>query len=328
MFSTYRSKGNFMYAKTGTKGGSKGGSKGGYKGGIKGGNMLQKPKTTTKENLVEEIECPVIQCISTRPPPEFQSASKAEPCPPVSCPPGYTPEYDIAEIKKFECPKYECKPPPPPDTICNVTGRTFNTFDETEYKYDICNHILARDLENYAWDISCKYASLNNFLKIFTFVFFSVKKVCQKTCTRDLVINHDEHVFVLHPDLTVEYDGFRYTVDQTKKIGSQSQFFSITRLGDMLLYVSNRYGFWVMWDKQSNVKIGVTKKLITKVDGLCGYFNKKSSDDKRKPDGSLAKTTVDFGDSWGLADQPSVCETKACPIYIQNKAWDMCNQVK
>lgn len=155
-----------------------------------------------------------------------------------------------------------------------------------------------------------------------------VKKVCHKTCTRDLVINHDEHVFVFHPDLTVEYDGFRYTVDQTKKIGSQNQFFSITRLGDMLLYVSNRYGFWVMWDKQGNVKIGVTKKLITKVDGLCGYYNNKPNDDKRKPDGNLAKTTPEFGDSWALADQPSICETKACPIYIQNKAWDMCNQVK
>lgn len=51
---------------------------------------------------------------------------------------------------------YSCYPPPIPDSVCNVTGRTFNTFDDTEFKYDICNHILARDLQNDEWDVSCK----------------------------------------------------------------------------------------------------------------------------------------------------------------------------
>lgn len=49
--------------------------------------------------------------------------------------------------------RYYCAPVPPPDAVCNVTGQTFNTFDYTEYKYDICNHILARDLVNDNWEV-------------------------------------------------------------------------------------------------------------------------------------------------------------------------------
>lgn len=70
-------------------------------------------------------------------------------------------------------------------------------------------------------------------------------------------------------------------------------------------------------------------KLVEKVDGLCGYFDDNPDNDKRKPDGSSARTSVEFGDSWALAnDQPAVCETKVCPIHIQDKAWEMCNKVK
>lgn len=68
---------------------------------------------------------------------------------------------------------------------------------------------------------------------------------------------------------------------------------------------------------------------MEKVDGLCGYFNDNPDDDKRKPNGNPARTTVEFGDSWALPnDQPAVCEAKVCPLNIQNKAWEVCNRVK
>lgn len=156
-----------------------------------------------------------------------------------------------------------------------------------------------------------------------------VKKTCDgKLCSHDLIIHHENHIFVLHPDMTIEYDGYKYTLEHTKRIGSHSKFFAITRLGESLVFVSNKYGFWIIWDDQGNVKLGVTRKLLGKVDGLCGYFNDNPKDDKRKPDGTLAKTTVQFGDSWMQADQPVDCEAKTCPLHIQNKAWEMCNSVK
>lgn len=83
-----------------------------------------------------------------------------------------------------------------------------------------------------------------------------------------------------------------------------------------------------MLDRQGNAKIGVVTKLLGKVDGLCGYYNEFGRDDKRKPDGSLARTTAEFGDSWTANDQPIDCEVKICPLVVQNKAWEICNKVR
>lgn len=155
-----------------------------------------------------------------------------------------------------------------------------------------------------------------------------MKKNCSTTCSRDLIIRHQDHTFVLHPDLTIEYDDYTYTIEQTKKIGSQAQFFTLSLLGNSLLFASNRFGFWVTFDKQGNVKVGVVTKLLNKVDGLCGYYNEVGEDDKRKPDGSPARTTVEFGDSWASNDQAVICEARTCPLLIQNKAWEICNKVR
>lgn len=49
--------------------------------------------------------------------------------------------------------RYECVPPPERQFFCNVTGRTFNTFDGAEYKYDVCFHILARENRFNSWTV-------------------------------------------------------------------------------------------------------------------------------------------------------------------------------
>lgn len=293
-----------LMAKSGSKSTFKGIKASGVKG-VKKPN-LQKPIVPIQS---DEPICKEYKCVSNKPPPKFIHTK--EECPPVVCQHNYVPVFDIQIGKKTkECPRYSCYPPPEPDAVCNVTGRTFNTFDETEFKYDICNHVLARDLQNEEWDVS-------------------LKKSCNKTCSRDLIIRHNTDLFTIHPDLSVDLNGYRYNVDQIKKIGSQSDTFSISQLGNTLLFASNKYGFWVVWNTFENVKLGVVSKLIEKVDGLCGYFNDAPEDDKRKPDGTPAKTTIEFGDSWALAsDQPLICESKTCPINVQNKAWEMCNKMK
>lgn len=156
-----------------------------------------------------------------------------------------------------------------------------------------------------------------------------MKKICRKVCSRDLIIQHDLHKFVFHTDFSVEYDDYTYSLQQIIKLSERQEDFSITLVGRTVLFTSGKYGFWVIWTQSGNAKIGVDQQLLEKVDGLCGYFDGDQEGDKRKPDGSLSKTTVDFGDSWALShDQPSICEAKTCPLKIQNEAWQMCNKVK
>lgn len=108
------------------------------------------------ELAVEEEICPEYKCVNNKPPPNYIGTDTE--CPPIICQSNYIPILDdIPQSRKSKlCPTYSCYPPPEPDAICNVTGKTFNTFDDTKYKYEICNHILARDLEADQWDVACK----------------------------------------------------------------------------------------------------------------------------------------------------------------------------
>lgn len=67
----------------------------------------------------------------------------------------------------------------------------------------------------------------------------------------------------------------------------------------------------------------MTSKLLEHIDGLCGYYNLKSYDDQRTPEGALAKSTKEFGDSWSIED--SECAPIKCPVSFQTAAWDKCS---
>lgn len=103
-------------------------------------------------------ECREFECV-----PEKKSATinYFEPikCAEPHCPDGYEVVMETVQSPVLgQCVKYKCEAKPQSDAICNVTGRTFNTFDGIEYKYDICDHVLARDFYTKNWTISRKLA--------------------------------------------------------------------------------------------------------------------------------------------------------------------------
>lgn len=104
----------------------------------------------------EEEMCEEYECIPDKP--KKYSAVKAPvKCPEPNCPIGYEVVMDVAQIPTpNQCIKFRCEPMAKRDAICNVTGKTINTFDEVEYKYDICDHILARELKSNNWTVNCK----------------------------------------------------------------------------------------------------------------------------------------------------------------------------
>lgn len=151
-------------------------------------------------------------------------------------------------------------------------------------------------------------------------------------CTKEVLINDIVCgvKIVLHTDLTLQLDGYRFTVDQLQKSPySKMKTFVVSRVGNSIVFVSHLQGFWVRFDTNGDVKIGVSTRYATKVDGLCGFFNENPVDDKRQPNGTNVLSTADFGDSW-LNDGAATaqCTPHVCSQEVQDAAWKMCESIK
>lgn len=112
----------------------------------------------TEEKFDEE--CMEFVCIPERP---VVYSDPVHPeiirCPEPECPKGYDVVMDnqLPGTDFSQCAKYSCEPVPLTDVVCNVTGKTFSTFDGTEFKYDICNHLLARNFVDDAWSVKSMF---------------------------------------------------------------------------------------------------------------------------------------------------------------------------
>ena len=108
------------------------------------------------ENDQLSADCVEFTCIPERPAVPDPQYPEIIRCPEPECPKGYDVVMDnqLIPYDVTQCAKYTCEPVPLNDAVCNVTGRTFNTFDGTEFKYDICNHVLARDFVEDKWSVS------------------------------------------------------------------------------------------------------------------------------------------------------------------------------
>lgn len=66
---------------------------------------------------------------------------------------------------------------------------------------------------------------------------------------------------------------------------------------------------------------------MNRVDGLCGFYTGYDHDDKTKPDGKLAATMKDYGQSWALDDQP--CEEKPkCTVAQSAESFSLCEAIR
>lgn len=122
---------------------------------------IKKNKKKKKKN---EIVCPEYDCIPER----ARAITEEIPCPTPTCPSGYQTVIEKAE-HSLACSKYKCELIPQHDVVCNITGRTFSTFDGVEFKYDVCDHILVRDLAANNWTVSREF--LEFFLKALIFFY-------------------------------------------------------------------------------------------------------------------------------------------------------------
>jgi len=188
-----------------------------------------------------------------------------------------------------------------------MSGRMFRTLDSVDYSYDVCNHILLRDRINHLWSIT-------------------VHRNCvvAEFCSRSLKVNHEGQHITFQSDMQVEYNGFTYTLTQAQEIRHPD--FDLEPVGDSIRFVSHKFGFEVVWNSHSGVKVQVRRsELMGRVDGLCGLYNDVGSDDLTQSDGRLALSTDQFADSWTVSGYPPLeCHIQLCPFNIQKAAWKKC----
>lgn len=103
---------------------------------------------------VEEEECAEFTCVPI--PKKEVLKNEAVTCAEPKCPENYEIELDMSNAKPGQCRKYSCVLKPTKDDTCELSGKFFTTFDGTEFKYDTCSHILARDIKNSNWVITGK----------------------------------------------------------------------------------------------------------------------------------------------------------------------------
>ncbi|XP_050345304.1 hemocytin [Nymphalis io] len=267
---------------------------------------LDKPALTNTP--IEKKECVQFKCIPHLPPiPPKGSTPAPLVCSTPACPPTYSLRLESVPDGANKCPQYICVPPPERPVFCNVTGRTFSTFDGSEYKYDICNHILARENRIGEWTIL-------------------LRKKCDSTnCQNQLLILQDMELILVKPNMMIEYNDYEYTVEQTNKICFQKNSFDVNRLGDGIAIKSRKYNFTVLYSQDGDVKIGVSKKYMGRVDGMCGLFNGDARDDRATPGGRAAASLEHFGRAWGRPGAaPRDCRAAAVPARTQRRVWDLC----
>nr|XP_014086275.2 hemocytin [Bactrocera oleae] len=263
---------------------------------------------------VEEEECAEFTCVPIPKKEVLKNATVT--CVEPKCPENYEIELDMSNAKPGQCRKYACVLKPTKDDSCEISGKFFTTFDGTEFKYDTCSHILARDIKNSNWVITVHILCEDE-----------ARRVCHKSITiKDI---ESAAILTIMPNMKLNFNGFEYTVPQLMNSPICKAAFVISQPGQTVLVVSRKHGYWVLYDDIGYVKIGISSKYLRTVDGLCGYYDGIAGNDKRTPDGTLIQNTGKFGDSWFDKKIPKeMCYPQTCPFELQKKALALCNAIK
>lgn len=178
---------------------------------------------------------------------------------------------ELQSKKKALCPEYRCvpmgrptttpsslttpSPPPSPSYVCTIEGSNIETFDGAQFRYETCNHILAKDTRD-RWIITVhKQCSDDNY------------------CAQFIQISQNSEVLTFNEDFTIAFLNTIYTPSQMEKI-SRNSLFSIKKAGRSLIFISKSYPFRLIWKiNEGSIEIQAFEEAKGKVFGLCGLFN-------------------------------------------------------
>ncbi|PKK19329.1 zonadhesin-like, partial [Columba livia] len=97
---------------------------------------------------------------------------------------------------------------------------------------------------------------------------------------------------------------------------------SIQSSGGYILLETD-FGLWVRYDGNHYAEVSVPSSYSGLLCGLCGNYNGDPNDDNIKPNGDIASTSTDLGESWLVPENNTICSSETeeqCDPVLESEA--------
>ena len=202
--------------------------------------------------------------------------------------------------REFQCETQACSADGP---TCLITGHShYQTFDLHYYDFQgDCEYVLTTPCDSNNFTISIKNKAHNEFVSSAYQVTISIPQMNLKVILGRgdgglVTINN-----VLQPNVG---DG----------IIMQSSEVDIIRAGGHIHVFLIAYDIKVFWNGINRVQVTASTAWEDRLCGLCGHYNNNPSDDFMTPNGQLASTADEFGNSWLMNNDNLTCGSLSSPI--------------
>ncbi|XP_072266261.1 IgGFc-binding protein-like [Pyxicephalus adspersus] len=195
-----------------------------------------------------------------------------------------------------------------PDEVCKVQNGIMNCFPADT---SICHiygdpHYITFDGKLYHFQGACNYTAVETCGN--TSVYFSITTRNEHrgsptwTAINSVAVSFNGLTIILGKNKVVEINGFVTSLPVTPAPG-----ISISISGAFAVLKTN-FGLEVKFNGDHELFVKVNENFKGKLCGLCGTYNGNQNDDFLTPEGILAPTSNDFGNSWRAPDVGWVCE--------------------
>jgi len=189
---------------------------------------------------------------------------------------------------EFNCTTVNCSYDGP---ICRASGDPhYMTFDGYSHHFQgTCEYVLTKPCDSNDFVISASNAPCGN------------NRVSCVKSVRVNVTNENLEILLQRGERgMVSINGL--LSNSSEGTIYQSKTVDVIRIGSFPYVFLKSYGLRIFWSGVSRVDVTTSTLNQNKLCGLCGTYDNDSTNDRQKPDKTLASTVNEFGDSWLLPD--------------------------
>ncbi|KFQ21679.1 Mucin-2, partial [Merops nubicus] len=179
-------------------------------------------------------------------------------------------------------------------------------------------HYITFDGKFYDFDGSCEYVATQDFCGDNSTGSFSIITENVPCGTTGVTCSKAIKMFLGKTELKLENKDYK---EIQRDVGDDVRYWN--RTVGLYLVIEASNGVMLIWDRKTTLFIKLTPDYKTKLCGLCGNFDDKSSNDFTTRSGLQETNALKFGNSWKQSPMcPDVTqEIKPCDMKPHRKSW-------